>query len=826
MDNRTGLLTLIAVGLGIALGYAAATGTFPPSPAAVAADGTESATGKTASDMRDRTVLPIPEPKLAPITELDARKAKAPPRFEVKAPQGAPNVVVILLDNFGFGDAATFGGLIQMPTPDRLAQTGLRYNNFKVTPLCSPSRMALLTGRNSHSTNFGTIGEIATAFPGNTGMRPSSVTMLPEILRLNGYNTAMFGKSHELGPWELSVVGPFDRWPVHSGFERFYGFMSGEADLFHPVIYDNMTRADLQHDPNYYASTDLTDKAILWLRSQRSLAPDKPFFVYYSAIGTHGPFQVPEKWRDKYKGKFDQGWDQVRKETLARQIKLGVVPPDTKLAPKPAGIQEWDQLTADEKKVFARYMEIYAAFAEVTDYEIGRFLNAIEDLGVTDNTLIFYITGDNGSVFQGGPNGAFNEMSVFNALPEPLDIALKHLDEFGGPTSHILYPNGWAFAGATPFAWGHQVASYGGICQPMVVHRPQGIKEQGGLRTQWYHIIDIAPTVLEAVGVPEPGVVHGVPQKPIEGVSMLDTFNNAEAKSRRTTQYFEMAGNRGIYQDGWFATTVHRAPWESKPRATFADDKWELYNVEQDFSCADDLAAKDPEKLEKLKGLFLEEAVKYNVLPLDDRAFERFNPALASRPDLMGGRTELTVYEGMKGLGENTFINVKNRSFVVTADIEVPEAGAEGVVLAQGGKMGGWSLYVKDGKPKFAYNWLARETYTMAGPARLPAGRVMLRFEFAYDGGKPGAGGTGLISVNGEKVTTGRIEHTHPNAFGAETTDVGENLYTVVTDDYKEGDNKFTGKIHKVTVQLGASNLSEEGQRAVEEMRMKQVLDK
>jgi Sulfatase len=500
------------------------------------------------------------------------------------------------------------------------------------------------------------------------------------------------------------------------------------------------------------------------------------------------------------------------------------VPAGTELAPKPAGIQEWDQLTADEKKVFARYMEIYAAFAEVTDYEIGRFLDSIEALGEMDNTLVFYITGDNGSVFQGGPNGAFNELSVFNGQPEPLDVALKNLDKFGGPQSHILYPNGWAFAGATPFAWGHQVASYGGICQPIVVHWPKGIKEKGGMRTQWYHMIDVAPTVLEAVGVPQPGIVYGVKQKPLEGVSMLDTFNNAETKSRHTTQYFEMAGNRGIYQDGWFATTVHRPPWEAKPRATFANDKWELYNVEQDFSCAHDLAAKYPDKLEKLKGVFLEEAVKYNVLPLDDRSWERFNAAVAGRPDLLEGRTEMTVYEGMKGMPENGFINVKNHSFVVTADIEIPRAGAEGVILAQGGEMGGWSLYVKDSTPRFAYNYLGRETYKIAAPTRLPAGKVTLRFEFAYDGGKPGAGGSGLIFVNGQKVATGRIDHTHPNAFGAETTDVGENLYTPVTDDYKVGDNKFTGKIDKVTIQVGKSNLSEETQRAIEELSVKGLL--
>ena len=387
-----------------------------------------------------------------------------------------------------------------------------------------------------------------------------------------------------------------------------------------------------------------------------------------------------------------------------------------------------------------------------------------------------------------------------------------------------MYPNGWAFAGATPFAWGHQVASYGGICQPIVVHWPKGIEEKGGLRTQWHHMIDIAPAVLDAIGLPQPEVVNGVRQRPFEGVSMLYTFNDAVAKSRHTTQYFEMAGNRGIYQEGWFATTVHRAPWESKPRAAFADDRWELYDVEKDFSCADDLAAKYPEKLEELKALFLQEAVKYNVLPLDDRVWERFNPAMAGRPDLMEGRTELTVYEGMKGLLENAFINVKNRSFVITADLEVPQANAEGVVIAQGGKMGGWSLYLKDGKPRFAYNWLARETYKVSSPARLPAGPVVLRFEFAFDGGKPGAGGRGLLFVNGDKVAEGRIENTHPNAFGAETTEVGENLYTVVTDDYKEGDNKFTGKISKVRIQLGASNLSEEAQRAVEELRSKRAL--
>ncbi len=773
----------------------------------------------------DRTVLPIPEPEPAPITEIDARNAKRPPRFEVKAPKGAPNVVILLLDNVGYGDLDTFGGPIHMPTLDRLAETGLRYNNFHVTPLCSPSRMALLTGRNSHSANFGIIAEMATSFPGYTAMRPSSVAMLPEILRLNGYSTAMFGKCHELGPWETSVVGPFDRWPMYSGFERFYGFLSGEADLFHPVMYDNLTRVDMPNDTNYYASADLTDKAIAWVRAQHSLAPDKPFFVYYSAIGNHAPFQVPKEWRNNYNGMFDQGWDQVRKETLARQIKMGIVPPGTQLAPKPPGIQDWDQLTPDEKKVFARYMEIYASFAEVTDHEIGRFLDAIQDLGEMDNTLIFYVTGDNGSVFQGGANGAFNEMSVFNGVPEPLEIPLKHFDEIGGPKSHILYNNGWALAGATPFAWGHQVASYGGISQPLVVHWPKDINEKGGLRTQWSYIADIAPTVLEAVGLPQPGVVYGVRQKPMDGVSMLYTFNDAQAKSRHTTQYFELGGNRGIYHDGWFATTVHRAPWEIKPRAAFANDKWELYDVENDFSTAHDLAAKHPEKLEELKGLFLEEAVKNNVLPLDDRVWERFNPALAGRPDLMEGRTEMTVYPGMVGMLEDTFINVKNRSFVITADIEVPEAGAEGVILAQGGEMGGWSVYVKDGKPRFAYNWLGRETYKIAGPTRLPAGRVTLRFEFAYDGVKPAAGGTGLIFVNGKKVAAGRIEHTNANVFGAETADVGEDLYTVVTDDYKVGDNKFTGKINKVTIQLGKSNLSEEAQRDIDRMSYEELLN-
>jgi arylsulfatase A-like enzyme len=673
------------------------------------------------ADTLDRTVLPIPEPKYPPIKELDARKAKAPPRFEVKAPEGAPNVVIVLIDDMGFGQPSTFGGPIEMPTLDRLANNGLRYNQFHTTALCSPTRMALLTGRNHHTNNAGAIMELATAFPGNTGARPNSVAPLAEMLRQNGYSTAAFGKYHETAPWEVSVSGPFDRWPTRSGFDKFYGFIGGETNQWMPLIYDGVTKIEPPHDPNYHFTTDMTTQAIAWMRYQQALTPDKPFFVYYAPGATHAPHHVPKEWIDQYKGKFDAGWDKYREETLARQKRLGVVPENAKLAPKPADIPDWGSLSADEKKVYARQMEVFAGFASHTDHEIGRLVKAIEDLGKMDNTLFIYIAGDNGASAEGGLAGTFNETAALNGLADTVEYQLQHLDEFGGPMAFNHYHAGWAVAGDTPFQWTKQIAShYGGTRNGMVIHWPKGIKTKGELRNQWHHVVDIAPTVMDAARLPFPKSVNGTVQKPFEGVSMLYSFDDAKAKDRHTTQYFEMFGNRAIYHNGWVAATKHSTPWVGQPDRPLDRDKWELYHVAEDFSQADDVAAANPKKLKEMQGLFMNEAVKYNVLPLDDRKYERFNAAMAGRPDLMGSRTSLTLYEGMTGMMENAFINVKGRSHTITAEVEIPEGGANRVILAQGGRFAGWSLYLKDGRASYVHNWVDRERYTVTSPRARP----------------------------------------------------------------------------------------------------------
>jgi arylsulfatase A-like enzyme len=775
----------------------------------------------------DRTVLPIAGPTYPPITTLDLRDAKAPPLFQVKAPQGAPNVLVILLDNLGFGATKPFGGIIDMPTLQRLGKEGLIYVNFHTAPLCSPSRMALITGRNPHSVNMGAISELATAFPGQTSVLPGSKASLPEIMKLNGYSTAMFGKSHEFTPWETGITGPFDQWPNGLGFEEFYGVLSGEADLFAPPLHDNLNLADVPNDPNYYYPTDLADRAIAWIRAQKTMTPDKPFFIYYSSPGTHAPSQVPAAWRDKYKGKFDEGWDKYREEILARQKQLGIVPPNTQLTPKPTQeeMPDWNTLSDKEKKVLTRQQEIFAAFAEISDVEIGRVVQAIEDLGVLNNTLIIYITGDNGSSGNGGRNGRFNTVTSYNGLPESIDDQFGHLADFGGPHSDMTPPLGWAIADNAPFAYCQFSTAYGGTTNGVVIRYPKGIKAKGEIRTQYHHLIDVAPTVLEVAGLPQPKVVNSAQQQPMEGVSMVYSFSDAAAKSPHTVQYAEFAGNRGIYKDGWYALTLHRVPWESQPRTTYDMDKWELYNTTDDFSGAIDLSAKYPDKLKEMQEVFLTEAVKYNVLPLDDRTQARFNAAIAGRPDIMAGRTSLTVYQGMVGMKENAFINTKNSSYSITADVEVPTTEATGVILAQGGIHSGWTLYVKDGKPKFAYNYLGNVT-TIASTDSLPSGPVTVSYDFVYDGGKPGVGGTGTISINGEKAASGRIERTIPFIFGAETADVGMDLYTPVTSDYKKGDNKFTGKINKVTIDLRKTNaLPPAAEKDVDEKEGEDALD-
>jgi len=764
------------------------------------------ATVASAQPQVDRTVLPIAEPKQPAITEIDVRKAKMPPRFEVKAPAKAPNVVIVLIDDMGFGVPGTFGGPVPMPTLDKLAQNGLRYNNFHTTALCSPTRAALKSGRNHHQVNMGFITEMATGFPGGTGQVPSNTAPLAETLRLNGYATAAFGKWHETAAWEASEAGPFDRWPTRQGFDKFYGFIGGETNQWAPYLYDGVAQVELPNDPNYHFMNDMTEKARAWIKYQKALTPDRPSFVYFAPGATHAPHHVPKEWIAKWKGKFDEGWDKIREQSLARQIALGVVPAGTKLAPKPPAIKDWDKLSADEKRLFARQAEVFAAFADYTDHEIGRMLKAFEEVGEADNTLVFYIAGDNGTSGEGGQSGMFNEYTYFNGVQEKVDDMLKLMDKWGGPETYPHMAAGWAVAFDSPFGWMKQVPSdFGGTRNGMVVSWPKGIKAKNGLRTQFSHVIDVAPTVLQAIGLPEPKSVNGVKQVPMSGTSMVYTFEDAKAKDRHTTQYFEIAGNRAIYHDGWLARTIHRAPWEAKPRRALEDNSgWELYDVRSDFSLANDLAAKNPKKLAEMQALFLTEARKYGVLPLDDRVFERLDPAAMGRPDLMAGRKAMTLAEGMTGMMEGVFPNVKNRSKTLTAEVEVPASGGNGTLIAQGGRFGGWSLYVKDGVPAYAYNFLGLQRSTIAGTAKLPPGKATLQFVFDYDGGGPGKGGKGTLLVNGQKVAEGRIEHTQAGLFSAdETADVGIDLGTPVVEAIgAEAKSRFTGRIPKLTVEV------------------------
>ncbi|MCK6481357.1 MAG: arylsulfatase, partial [Planctomycetes bacterium] len=746
----------------------------------------------------DRTVLPIPEPATTPITELDARNAKAPPRFEVKAPKGAPNVVIILLDDFGFGQGSSFGGPVRMPTLDRLSTGGLRYNRFHTTALCSPTRVALLTGRNHHVNNAGAIMELATGFPGNTGVRPLSVTPLAEILRQNGYSTAAFGKYHETAPWEVSVSGPYDRWPTRSGFDKFYGFIGGETNQWAPGLFDGTVRIETPTTPGYHFTTDMTDQAIRWVSAQQSLTPDKPFYIYFATGATHAPHHAPKEWIEKYRGRFAGGWDRLREETFARQKEMGVVPADAKLTPRPKEIPAWDGMTADQKRLFERQMEAFAGFAEHTDHEVGRLVQRLEEIGELDNTLLFYIAGDNGASAEGGPEGTYNEMMALNGIVGRADQMMGHVEDWGGPSTFPHYAIGWAWAGNTPFQWTKQVAShFGGTRNGMVVHWPKGFEAKGGLRSQFHHVIDVAPTVLEAAGIPEPRVVNGIGQRPMDGVSMLYAAKDAAAKDRRRTQYFEMFGNRGVYHEGWVACTRHSIPWLMGSTPPLSEDVWELYHVEEDFSQAEDLAAKEPAKLKELQEVFLKEAVRNHVLPIDDRRSERFNPAVAGRPDLMGGRTSLTVYEGMTGLMENVFINVKGVRHTVTAEIEVKDDAAGGVIIAQAGFFGGWTLYMKEGRVHHEYNWFALERTNIASEAPLAPGKHTVVYEFTPEHpGKPGTGGTSVLSVDGKRVAEGRIPKTQPYAFsGDEGADVGVDNETNVSPDYPAGNNRFTGRI-------------------------------
>ena len=750
----------------------------------------------------DRTVLPIHEPPVAQYKELDARNATAPARFEVKAPDRAPNVVVVLIDDIGFGASSSFGGPINMPTLEKLARGGLRYNRFHTTALCSPTRVALLTGRNHHVNNAGAIMELATGFPGNTGIRPHSVTPLAQILRMNGYSTAAFGKYHETPPWEVSTSGPYDRWPTGSGFDKFYGFIGGETNQWAPAIFDGVTRVEHDMSPGYHFTTDMTNQAIKWVSAQHSLTPDKPFYVYFATGATHAPHHAPKEWIQKYKGKFAGGWDKLREETFARQKQMGVIPANAKLTARPKEIPAWDDMSADQKRLFERQMETFAGFSEHTDHEVGRLVAQLEALGELDNTLFFYIVGDNGASAEGGPEGAYNEMMALNGIGATFDQMAPHIESWGGPQTFPHYAIGWAWATNTPFQWTKQVAShFGGTRNGMVMHWPARIKAKGEFRSQFHHVIDVAPTALEAATLPEPKMVNGVEQRAMDGVSMLYSVDDAKAADRRKTQYFEMFGNRAIYHEGWVAATRHSIPWVLTKNPPLTDDVWELYNVDEDFSQADDLASKNPDKLKHLQALFLDEAGRNHVLPLDDRRSERFDPRIAGRPDLLGGRKTMTVFDGMTGIMENAFINVKGVRHSVTAEIEVPDSRTEGVIIAQAGYFGGWALYLKAGRVVHDYNFFGLTHTKVASKTPLPPGKHTVEYEFVPDEARPGTGGKSILRVNGTVVAEGHIPKTQPFVFSAdEGVDVGSDNETMVSDDYKAGATDFKGTIVKVTV--------------------------
>jgi len=761
---------------------------------------TENGTSTKAGGGLDRTVLPIREPRRQTYKELDARNATAPPRFEVKAPAGAPNVLLVLIDDMGFGVSEAFGGPVTTPTMEKLAANGLRYNRFHTTALCSPTRVALLTGYNHHSNNMGCIAEAATTFPGNTGVRPQTITPMAEVLRQNGYNTAAFGKYHETPPWEISNSGPQDRWPTRSGFEKFYGFIGGETNQWAPLVYDGVTLVETPEDPNYHFTTDMTNQAISWVRFQQALSPDKPFFMYFAPGATHAPHHVPKAWAEKYKGKFDQGWDKIRELTLERQKRLGIVPANTTLAPKPTDIKDWEKLSADEKKLFTRQMEVYAGFAEHTDYEVGRLISSIEKLGVLDNTVIIFIAGDNGASAEGQMNGMFSEMTYFSGVPETVPDMLKHYDDWGGPSTYPHFSAGWAVAMDAPFSYTKQVASdFGGTRNGMIIQWPAGIKGKGELRSQFGHVIDIAPTVYEIAKIPAPRMVNGIEQDPIEGTSLAYSLGNANAKEQHSVQYFEMFGNRGVYQDGWFARTIHRPAWLLKPLNPLLQDRWELYNSSEDFSLANDLASKNPDKLKDMQALFMKEAETYHVLPLDDRLLERTNAELMGRPTVLGDRNSLTLGEGMKGMGVDVFIDLRNTAYTITAEVAV-NANGNGVIVCQGGRFGGLSFYLKNGKPAFSYNYLGMESTQIISLQALKPGNYQLVYDFKYDGGGMGKGGVGTITVNGKKVAEKRIEKTQPGIFSVDDlADVGTDDGTHVAD--YGASAKFNGKIASVTIE-------------------------
>jgi arylsulfatase A-like enzyme len=765
----------------------------------------------TDDEKTSRAILPVPHQTHIGLTTYDAKDpdTKYPPIHDIHPPEGAPNVVVILLDDVGYGASSAFGGPCQTPTFEKLASGGLKYTRFHTTALCAPTRQALLTGRNHHSVAMGNITETATAAPGYTSVLPNTKAPLPLTLKLNGYSTAQFGKCHEVPVWQTSSVGPFTAWPTGGGgFEYFYGFIGGENNQWDPALYEGTTAIEPPTTPaeGYHLTEDLADKAISWVSQQRALMPDKPFFMYFAPGATHAPHHVPQEWIDKYEGKFSDGWDTLREVTFKRQKEMGVIGPDAELTPRDSEMPAWDDMDPALKPVLEREMEVYAAFLEHTDHHIGRLIDALGP--VMDNTLIYCIIGDNGASAEGTLQGAFNEMANFNGMAalETPEFMLSKLDDFGGVDSYCHYAAGWAWAMDTPYQWTKQVASHwGGTRNGTIVHWPNGIGAKDEKRHQFSHVIDIAPTVLEVAGIPQPTLVNGVLQSPYEGTSMAYSFNDAEAPERHETQYFEMFCNRGIYHKGWSAVTKHRTPWAMSGAIMPAldEDVWELYDGSKDWTQANDLSKEYPQKLHELQRLWLIEAVKYNVLPLDDRLIERANPEVAGRPTLIKGNSQI-LFGGMGRLSENSVVNIKNKSFAVTSEVKVPAGGVEGVIIAQGGQFGGWSLYAKDGRAKFCYNVLGIKTFDIVATEQVPTGTAQVRMEFAYDGGGMGKGGTVTLYYDGTEVGQGRVDMTQGFIFSAdETTDVGYESGTSVSPDYTTHTSKFSGKVNWVRIDLG-----------------------
>ena len=760
-------------------------------------------------DRSSRAILPIPARPHTGVTTYDAKDPDTsfPPIEPIRPPAGAPNVLVVLIDDAGFGSNSAFGGAPRTPTFERMAAEGLKYTRFHTTALCSPTRAALLSGRNHHTVGMGGVTEMATSAPGYSSVRPNSCAPLAQTLTLNGYSTAQFGKCHEVPVWQTSPMGPFDSWPsVGGGFEHFYGFIGGETNQYAPALYQGTTpvEPDRSPDEGYHLTEDLADHAIGWIRQQKSLMPDKPFFVYFAPGATHAPHHVAPEWTAKYKGVFDRGWDVERELTFARQKTLGVIPPEAELTPRPAEIPAWDEMPEALRPVLARQMEIYAGFLEHTDHHVGRLIDAIEDLGVLDDTLVIIITGDNGASAEGTINGSFNEMLMFNGANglETEDFLVERIDKFGTPEAYNHYAVGWAHAMDAPYQWTKQVASHwGGTRNGTIVRWPNGITARGEIRNQFHHVIDVAPTILEAAGLPQPTFVNGVQQVPYEGVSLAYTFDAAAAADRHETQYFEMFVNRGIYHKGWTAVTRHSTPWVMGPVPRFDDDVWELYGPD-DWTQAHDLAGEQPDRLHELQRLFMIEAARHNVLPLDDRRLERFSSELAGRPQLVRGKRQL-LFSGMGRLSENSVIVLKNRSHAVTAQVQVPDGGAHGVIIAQGGAFGGWTLYARDGKPAYCYNLMGLRRFKVYGDREIPSGEHQVRVEFAYDGGGLGKGGTATLIVDGATVGEGRIDATVPLIFsGDETTDLGEDTGTPVTDDLGPAGKRFNGRIQWVELDV------------------------